>query len=240
MIDDTAGGFNTEAIDRVVDVDPSELDNYANSIEGYLFADPKYGRDTNMDPVDGNLYKCLYPLTGTDSEGFDYIEIVPTLNTFVPRGYSNESWSDVYGLLAYVHNFPEMLNEGSRLGWGTPDGFRAELKNMYKKTIYVASKGDIIYHYNAANMADVRTFSSIGTTEWGSGVQGVMVSSSIVSAANGVISVKAGVATDVMVFSLDGVCIANRSAASGETLEIAAPKGIYAVVVEGKTTKVVL
>ncbi len=235
IIDDTAGPFNTEAISRVVDVESEELDQHANSIEGYLYANKKYGNDTNLNPT-GDTYTCIHPIKGEDVDGSELDEIAPSLNTFVPCGYDDITWSNDYGLLLYAHNFPDLLNEGSTISWGTPEGFTATLTNMYMKTFHIQGKGKVIYHYDPMNIAKIREYSSIGDA----GVEGVMVSSSVITAANGVISVTPGVATNVAVYNIDGVCVASKAAASGETIEVSAPKGVYLVMVEGKAKKVIL
>ncbi|MDE7462152.1 MAG: chitobiase/beta-hexosaminidase C-terminal domain-containing protein [Muribaculaceae bacterium] len=66
-VDTSAGAFNPEAITRQVDVAQADLDTYANSIEGYLFGDPKYARNTSLNPS-GDTYTCVYPYTGNNDD----------------------------------------------------------------------------------------------------------------------------------------------------------------------------
>ena len=66
-VDTSAGAFNPEAITREVDVAQADVDTYANSIEGYLFGDPKYARNTSLNPS-GDTYTCVYPYTGNNDD----------------------------------------------------------------------------------------------------------------------------------------------------------------------------
>ena len=66
-VDTSAGAFNPEAITREVDVAQADVDTYANSIEGYLFGDPKYARNTSLNPS-GDTYTCIYPYTGNNDD----------------------------------------------------------------------------------------------------------------------------------------------------------------------------
>lgn len=237
-VDTSAGAFNPEAITREVNVAQADLDTYANSIEGYLYGNPTYARDTEINPT-GVTYTCIHPFVG-EEDGMQFVEIAPELNSFVPRGYNYDTWSEEYGLLMYCHNFPDNLDKGSKIAWGLKDGFRAELTNMYKKTVICKSTGKIIYHYDAADMSKIREYESTGDAEWNSGVEGVAFENATVTAGNGVITVKAVANTPVAIYTLDGVCVANTKVAAGATVEVPAASGLYVVVVEGKASKIVL
>lgn len=238
-VDTTAPVFAPDVIkENGIMVEPAELDAHANKLFGYLFADPKYSADPTLDPASGD-FKCIWPFEG-EEDGIPYTEIVPYVNTFTPSGYSYDSWSDEYGVLIYVENFPDLIAANSRIGWGMTSGFRASIGNSYKKTVNAQSTGKVIYHYNPEDLAAVREFSLVGDGDWDAGVEGVMISTAIVTASNGVISVEAGAPTDVAIYSLDGVCLLRKAAAQGETVSLEAPKGIYVVNAEGRSVKVVL
>lgn len=239
-IDETAMEFTPDIIQNAgLDVPNAELDMHANSITGYLFADPKYARDTNLNPT-GEFFNCRFPIEFQEGDREISYILVPVKNCFVPYGYNYDSWSKEYGLLATVNNFPEMPITGSQLAWGTTEGFRASMKNAFKKTVEINSTGDVVYHYDPTDMSKVRTFSSIGEVEYASGVKGVMVGTAIITAGNGQINVKPGVAAPVAVYTLDGLCVINTNAAEGETVSVPAAKGIYVVTVDGKATKIAL
>ena len=239
-IDETAKEFNPDIIENMgVDVGADELDKYASNLTGYLFTDVKYARDTNLNPA-GDFIKCEFPIEFDEGNRVTTISIVPVLNSFVPSGYNYDSWSNDYGVLAYVNNFPEMPIAGSMMAWGTTEGFRASITNSFKKTAEIVSTGDIIYHYNPNDMAQVRKYSSIGDVNYASSVSGVMIDTAIITAGNGTINVKPGVAAPVAVYNLQGLCILNTNVAAGETVNVSAPKGVYIVTVDGKSTKIAL
>lgn len=240
-VDPTATAFAKNVIQQTgINADSSiDYNMYASMLNGTVFADAKYANDTTLDPSDIEFY-LIEPLTIEDLDNNSVVyEITPALNSFVPYG-ANESWSNDYGTYAFDQNYMEALAEGSKFAIGTTEGFKMELKNHYKKTFSAVSTGDVIYHYNPKNVQEVRTYSLIGDYVWGSGVETVAADKAAINVVNGAIEVAPAEAAQVAVYSLDGACLKSVKAAAGSVVEVKAPKGVYVVVVNGQSKKVIL
>lgn len=241
IVDPSAKEFNMDVIKQGgVDIDSSEdINQYASMVVGKLFADKKYGEDTTLDPAEIE-FTIVDPTIVYDEDIKDsFVEISPVLNSFVPYGYA-ESWSADYGTFSFCQNYQEPLAIGSRMAIGTPEGFRMEMHNHYKKTFKATSLGNVIYHYNPQNVQETRSYSMQGELVWGSGVETVAADNAKVSAAYGVITVVPAESAAVAVYSLNGACVKNVKAVAGETVKVNADKGVYIVVVNGQSQKVIL
>lgn len=248
-IDPAATKFDPEAIiNGGLDLpEGTDLDPYANLVQGYAYADAKYAKDTNLDPREGEFLMPVAEQLYDEKIEEWYVSICPDKNGLIPYGQKG-GWSETYGLSTIFENTVDLLAANSRLGWGTTEGFVLDGVNNYFKSIKATSVGDVIYHYNPDNMQDVRVFPLVGTTKWEwtdwvSGVEGIVADeapAAKVVAANGVIAVTPAEAANVAVFSLSGACVKNVKAAAGATVNVNADKGIYVVVVNGKASKVIL
>lgn len=230
--DETAKEFDREVIKvAAIDVDDELLvDQYANLFVGYLYADAKYA-DTSLNP-DG-IFTMVDPLIDMGNET---VEIVPGKNSFVPYGFNDYNWSYDYGSYFMVHNDSDLPAFGSKLGWGTTEGFKMVINNHYDKTVNAMSAGNVIYHYDPMDVQKTRVYPLVGTLEWGSGVETVMADNATITAQNGVITVVAKEACNVAIYALDGTCLKNVKAQAGATVNAEVEKGIY-VVKGGETSK---
>ena len=242
MVDATATKFDVNAIKpgTVTLPEGEELSTHANLFRGYLYTDPKYSKDNTLDPNE-----IVYSLESgkeavSEVDGEPYLAICPIGDCFVPSGYVG-SWSDLYGMRFTLGNYVDIWGETNsyHFAFGTTEGWLASGKDDYTNTVTAKSTGKIIYHYDENDMQKTREFSAIGTMEYSS-VKGVESVNAEVRAANGVITVVAAEAGDVRVFSLNGAAVANTRVAAGEAVNVAADKGVYVVVVNGKAVKVIL
>ncbi len=140
-----------------------KFDDHANLIQGYLFTDPKYGKDTSLDPTE-----IIYSLRHGEVRYDPYIEdnyysIYPEGDCFFSGGV-NENWSSTYGSKMmkgnYSHPFSE--KEPFTIAFGTKEGWIAKGVDDYTNKIIAKSTGKIIYHYDPNDMHKTREFSSIG------------------------------------------------------------------------------
>ena len=218
-----------------------DLDSHASYLQGYIYADAKYAKDINLDPK-AEVFAVNHVDLEYSDIAKDYITLyAPEANCIVPFGY-DAKWSELYGLLSMFQQDVDKLAEGARIGWGTKNGFILEGDNIYFKRINASSVGNLIYHYDPTDMQKTRIFSLVGDKEWEeSGVEDVATDAAAkVSASNGVITVVPAEAGEVAVYSLDGACVKSVKAYAGATVTVNAAKGVYVVVVNGKSSKVML
>lgn len=209
-----------------------------NIVEGYVYLDAKYGKDTSADPTD-----CVISLLETEVayDSFTdeyYLSCFPETDTMVPYGYDYQ-WSEDYGMKVYYNNGLQYIVNPSKIEWGSTEGFAVDVKTMYQRFISSFGKGNIVYHYDPSDVSKTRTFSSVGTREYVSGVNDVKVEkmTAKVVARNGQIAVVAGEKAPIAVYTLDGKLV---KAANAEALSVEAPKGMYVVRVGNTAKKVVL
>lgn len=219
------------------------LREHANYVQGYLFADPKYGKDTSLD-LDPTTY-VMQPVTEIQvNEDVWYAETTPAINSMVAYGITDmnqntEQWSDEYGAAFIYQNMPETCVDPSYFGWGYKEGIVVNFQNQFLTNYIAYSKGKIYYHYDPENMVVYRELQAVGEKD---AVEEVAVDElgAKINAANGVITVVAGADAAVAVYSLDGVCLKNVNVAAGEDVAVEAAKGIYVVKVGDKAVKVAL
>ncbi len=220
-----------------------KLRDHANYVDGYFFADPKYGKDITLD-LDPTTF-VMQPVIVEDDEDSEiwYAVSAPAVNSMVQYNINDmngsmESWSEDYGSSFSYRNLPEGAGEGSFIGWGYTDGIIVNMDNGFLTKYLAYSKGKVYYHYNPAKMSDVRELESVGGLD---GVETVASEEGVrVNAANGVISVVSAQDAEVAVYGLDGVCIKAVKAAAGEGVNVEAAKGIYVVKAGDKAVKVAL
>lgn len=242
----TSGPFTPDAIKNggIDTTDVQEIDENANAIWGYLYGDAKYANDINLRPKE-EVFDIILPTTEIDEIlEQEYLKIGPKTNSFVPYGYiegqSLIAWSEDYSIIPMCHNNAESLATGSRIAWGTKEGFRMQLNTLYKKTINASSVGNIYYHYDPKDISKVEILDSIGSMEWESDVEEVAVADSNISAANGEIIVNAAEEGMINVYTLDGAKAYSVKATAGNTYHIALSKGIYVVTFNNSNAKIAL
>ncbi len=172
----------------------------------------------------------------------NYYSIWPESYTFVQNGWNYE-WSQNDGALLYYHQFPFIpVKESSIFFIGSTEGAGVRMTNDSYTTFYAASKEDIIYHYDPANISNTKKISAVGSMELpSSGVKEVLAESNMkVAARNGAISVTAGENGNVAVYSINGQLVKSVDAKAGQTVDVKAPKGLYIVKAGKKAVKVVL
>ena len=233
--------FSADVIQQAgIDVSEDEnIDDHASMIMGYAFADPKYSMDPTIDPT-GLVFNYKAPTYETLESGTDITLMVPEKNCFLMYGNEREPWSMDYGMIAYCRNFPESPNLGSAFGWGTTEGFRLEMNNMFRKTWIAKSEADIIYHYDPNDVEKTRRFSPVGSMKWEDSVETIAADNARVVAADGVITIVPAEDANVAVYALDGACVKDVNAAAGATVSVNAGHGVYVVVVNGASKKVAL
>lgn len=214
------------------------FDLHANVMRGWLYGEPSLAAD-NSQNVEKVLFQCVEGTEGYDEQMDEYYySIAPKANSFVSYGYEG-SWSDEYGMRFNLRNFSTFVDVPSAIVWGTTEGLWINLTDVYTNKINAKSTGKVHYYYDPNDPTAVREYSLVGDMEY-SEVKTVEAEAAKVSAANGVISVVAAENGNVAVYALSGAVVANKSVKAGETLSVAADKGVYVVVANGKAVKVAL
>lgn len=167
-IDPTAKKFDYDAINLSVDIpEGEELEPHANLFRGYLFGDPKYAKDQNLNPN-----KIIFSLIRGENAydkytGDEYLAIAPEGNCFVPYGY-RENWTDQYEMRGIIQNYlrPFSETEGFDFVFGSTDGWQARGMDVYGNKLSVKSAGKIIYHYDPKDMHKTREYSAVGSMDY--------------------------------------------------------------------------
>lgn len=219
-----------------------EEDDFANMMQGYLFAPAKYAQDLTLTP-DTEAFEMIEPTEGYDADVDKYYWVVaPAANSMLPYGWgtAEDIWSTTYGMVTRVRNVVDFIVAPSKLQFGTKEGFMVFANNEFLKTININSKGNLIYHYDPNDMQLTRVVPLVGDVEWDNSVAEVAEGVAKVVAANGELTVVPAEKSVVAVYALDGACVAKATVFGGETFTVAAPKGIYVVKVGNETYKLAL
>ncbi|MDE6295576.1 MAG: T9SS type A sorting domain-containing protein [Muribaculaceae bacterium] len=219
-----------------------DLDEHANLVKGVLYADKKYSEDTSLNPV-GN-FKLLIPEIKWDPAfETDYMSCPPIENSFVPFGVGLndiEGWSEKYGMSLRVQNFFNYFGTFATMGIGTTEGYQFTCDDYYGNIVRAKSNMNCIYHYDPKDVNKVRNYSLVGDIKYESSVDVVVADNANVTAQNGTITVSVAEDSNVCVYSVAGAVVANANVKAGNSLNANVEKGIYVVVVNGKSTKVAL
>lgn len=235
---DEEGAFSESKVYHTgVDVPEGELLEHAQIFYGYLFGEPKYAQDTELNPTEG-VFNVRAPWNAYD-ESTDkyYLAEAPVVNSFVPMGYS-ASWSIESGSILIAHNNAEITGEGSSIAWGTTDGFKMEWATIYDKILRaVAPDTKVYYYHDPKNLANKREFSVKGSLNWSAVEEVAAAAEANVVARDGQIAVTTAEKAPIAVYTLDGKLV---KAAESTSLNVEAAKGVYVVRVANKAQKVVL
>lgn len=247
-INETAKEFNENDITKMMDdtslPEGANLRDYAVEIYGYAYADPKFSKDTSLNPEE--LTFSLIPIEEVTDGNERYALCAPEENGLIPLGIGdsngeNEPWSLDFGTYLNYRNMTELLGYPSNIGWGWNEGFVMNVQNRYIATFRTTSKGKLYYHYDPKDMKVYRELELVGGRgDFQDKVEAITVETAKINAANGVITVVPAENGAVAVYGLDGVCIKNVKANAGEAVNVEAAKGIYVVVVNGASRKVAL
>ncbi|MDE6811724.1 MAG: hypothetical protein K2J15_05175 [Muribaculaceae bacterium] len=219
------------------------LRDHANFVDGYLFADPKYSKDTSLDLEPADF--VVQPVTEVEIDNDAWYAVsAPMVNSMIPYSVGDmnnnmEAWSSEYGAALTYRNLPETCWDPSFIGWGYKEGLVINFENRFHTNYIAYSTGKIYYHYNPKNMRDYRELSPFGERDE---VETVAADAAgvKVNAANGVISVTVSNDAEVAVYGLDGVCLKAVKAVAGENVNVEAAKGVYVVKAGEKAVKVAL
>ncbi|MDE5774130.1 MAG: hypothetical protein K2H86_06715 [Muribaculaceae bacterium] len=237
--------FDSSKIQTIMGEDfPSteDFDSHANVVKGVIYADAKYSNDTSLNPTQIE-YNLLEPEIAYDPIfEMDYLTVTPVPGSFVAYGVGLdgiEDWSEKYGVILRTFNFVNFFGNYAKMGFGTKDGYQFNCQDYYGNIVSANSTGNCVYHYDPKDVTKTRSFSLIGNMEYDS-VEVVVADNATVNAADGVINVTVAEDSNVGVFAISGAVVANGNVKAGNSLNVAADKGVYVVVVNGKATKVAL
>lgn len=236
-------GQNTFDKDKITMAIPQlpegeDLDAHANLIRGVLYAAPDYSNDPTKNPSE-LIYNLIEPTEKMDEElNEPYLAIAPQANTFVANGYQ-PSWSDEFGMQLRTFNAPDPLGDKATIAFGTKKGFQFSCNDYFGNTVSAISTGKCKYYYDPKDLTKVREFDLVGSSDFDK-VETIEANEAKVVAGNGEINVTVDEDAAVAVYSIAGALVKAADVRGGNTLNVAADKGIYVVVVNGKSAKVVL
>ena len=213
------------------------VDEHANLVQGMLYAAPEFSNDIELNPS-SNSYQLINPIAVEDPDFGKYLSIAPKADSFVPYGYDDQ-WSDDYGTNLRIHNFLQTLGSYGQAAFGTKEGFVFDCTDYFGNHIKATSKGNVNYYYDPNDIKKVRQFSCVGDKEFVQ-VEGVVADKAVVAANNGAITVTPAADAQVAVYSVAGNLVGAANVAAGREFRVAADNGLYIVVVNGETVKVVL
>lgn len=233
---DGAKAYTTE--DILQSVTKNEASNY-NWVFGPLFS-----AASSEKPYD--TWSMLAPEREYSAE-WGWLDITtPIAGSFVPFGYVTDvyPWSEEpnkggFGVEVVMNAKYEILQEGSTISVGTPEGLVITGDDSYGNTYVGSFTGNITYHPNPENMQETVDLPAVGDNN---AVKDLFneASSVRVNAANGAISVNSEKAANVEIFSVGGAKVAAKSVKGGNTVSFPAAKGIYLVKVGNVVKKVIL
>lgn len=243
--DDCFVGYVTE--DRKWDQDWQSVlgigNNSPDNGYGYVTASLfKEAETANDDPY--GYWNLFVPTIETSDKG-TYLgnNMVPALHRLIPTGYNAQymPWADMEtgdGITFVLKNYYTFFEGGTRLVIGDKaDGFLLygydNYGNYYKGTY----NGDIIMHYNPADLNEYKNIPAVGSID---GVKAVKATDANILVNGGIITVLAGEELTASVFTLDGQMVKSAPVKAGEVLDIRADKGIYVVKAGNLVKKVVL
>lgn len=239
-----AQGGGAFARNKVGFAETNPEDDQFNCIQGFMFADPKYAKDTTIDPKECRFNVVVAEWEYDELLEEDYLAVAPEIDAFLQGGYTY-TWSVDYGTEVAKQGYYYFPSKESNIAWGTTDGFVANMVDDYKASYFVKSTcTEIVYYYDPTDITKYRTFPAVGSLESfvnpdEVAVKGVKADgfNSKVIARNGKINVVAGEKAPIAVYTLDGKLV---KAAKATELSVEAPKGMYIVRVGNQAKKVVL
>lgn len=231
----------------LLDETPAEIaDESANFFQGVIYADPSCSINAaTEDPSKGEY--TMAPATIVEDPAFGtYLSVKPEAHNFVGYGLGIkevEPWSEDFGMKFYTHNFVNQMTteEGTTnvLVLGSTDGLQAHFTDVYSNTYNISYKGKINYYYDPEDLSKVRVIESVGDYKYVS-VEEIAAEKANIATEQGAILVSVENDSNVAVYSLAGVKLADSKVNAGATLRVEAAHGIYVVVVNGKSAKVAL
>lgn len=220
-------GFNWDEMDN----------NEFNYVRGFVFADPKYGKDPNIDPTELKFQVINPEWLIDEATEAGYISIAPALNSFVP-GSSSEAWSVDYGMLVVKGAYLYTPSHESTIAWGTTNGFECNLLDDFRNTVDIQSTAkEIFYHYDKNDITKYRMIPAVGTLPSGAEIVKDVENNAKIMVRNGMISVNAAEKAPIAIYTLDGKLV---KAANAKSVNVEANKGVYVVRVGNQAKKVVL
>lgn len=231
----------------LLDETPAEIaDESANFFQGVLYADPSCSINAaTEDPIKGE-YNVAEAKIVEDPDFGAYLSVKPEPYKFMGYGLGIkeiEPWSLQYGMRVYTHNYLNYMSTASnavnKIVLGSTEGLQAHFTDTYSNTYNISYKGKINYYYDPNDLSKVRVIESVGDYVYDS-VEEIAAEKANIATEQDAILVSVENDSNVAVYSLAGVKIADSKVNAGATLRVEAAKGIYVVVVNGKSAKVAL
>ena len=205
-----------------------------NFIRGALYA-PADAKDFNQTYV-------LYRPGVKEQYGMVDVTPAPTAKSCLYSGYNTSmvEYVNIDGMRMGYNGYYSVWQPGAKVCMGTPQGIVIKGVDSFNDIIDFVYDGKIIFHNDPNDFTVTTEIDSKGTNNEGVSVDEVSAVKGAMRAVNGEITVTVNEAAPVVIYGVNGVAVAQRELAAGETMTVSTGNGIFIVKIADKATKVIL